>query len=95
MTTPITALNHLRRPRLLMAAARFGQNEYDRSKSLARILRTDCTPAPGHALDELLRQEAETDDARRSGSATYSVARHIDLLIALLGEARHAARGAA
>lgn len=95
MTTATETLARLRRPRLLMSAARHGASDYSRSRCLARILRVDTAPSPACAVDALLAQEAEVEQERREGKASYSVARHIDLLIALLGEARLAARAAA
>lgn len=92
MTTTLETLKTLHRPRILMSAARFGLVDYNRAKSLARILGVDVTPRPATALDALLKCEAEVEEDRKNGSAAYSAARHIDLLIALLEEARLALR---
>ena len=92
MSALIETLRTLHRPRILMSAARHGVSDYDRTRSLARILRQDVTPSPEQALSELMRQEAELERDRMNGDAAYSVTRHIDLLIAMLGEARLALR---
>lgn len=84
----------LRRPRLLVRAARFGLPEYDRPRDLRRLLRRTVTPPPGRALLALLDQEAALDALRKAGDVTYSPARHIDLLIAIMGEAQHLPRPA-
>lgn len=88
MTTALDTLKTLRRPRILMSAARFGVVDYNRGKSLSRILGLDVTPGPSIALDALVRREAEVEAERRNGDAAYSAAHHIDLLIALLEEVR-------
>lgn len=88
MTFDHDALSHLRRPRLLITAARFGLAEYDRARDLRRILRDAKPPAPAAAIARLIEEEAGLDETRRAGEATYSVARHVDVLIALMGEMR-------
>ena len=81
-------LANLRRPRLLIRAARFGLTDYDRPRDLRRLLRRTTTPPPAHALIALLDLEAELDVLRQTGDVTYSPARHIEVLVAIMGEAR-------
>lgn len=88
MNDVTTLLNALRRPRLLIRAARFGLNDYNRNRDLKRVMRTSTAPSPARALSTLIEEEAKIEEIRRSGDATYSVKRHVELLIALLGEAR-------
>lgn len=76
----------LRRPRLLMHAARFGLGEYRRERDLRRLLRSGGSPE--ETVPSLLIAEAALEATRLSGDVGYSVARHIDVLIALLAEAR-------
>ncbi len=45
-------------------------------------------PSPRGAVSSLLKVEAELEDARCRGEASYSVSRHIEVLIALICEAR-------
>lgn len=78
-----------RRPRLLLGAARHGLSLYRRDRDLPRLLARHLDKAP---LDALTEMEANTEQARRSGSATYSFARHIEILIALIAEQRLAPR---
>ncbi len=88
MTILDTPLATLRRPRLLMSAARFGLGGYDRDAVLPRLLGGD-TPLPGRAcVDILVEREAASERARQSGAATYSIAEHVDLLTALVAETR-------
>lgn len=75
-----------RRPRLLMTAARHGLSLYRRERDLPRLLTTGESRMP--PLDALYAAEARFEAARRKGAATYSFARHIEVLIALLAELR-------
>ncbi|WP_226550720.1 MULTISPECIES: DUF6477 family protein [Celeribacter] len=88
MNDVTTLLNALRRPRLLIRAARFGLNDYNRNRDLKRVMRTSTAPSPSRALSALIEEEAKIEETRRAGDATYSVKRHVELLIALMGEAR-------
>lgn len=88
MTDLVSLVHALRRPRLLIRAARFGLQDYNRSRSLKRLARTPTVPSPRGAVNSLLKVEAELEDARCRGEASYSVSRHIEVLIALISEAR-------
>ena len=88
MTDIMTLLRGLRRPPLLIRAARIGQEGYVRRRDLARILRTSRPPAPGAAVMALMEREAELDERRRAGSAAYTIATHVEVLAALMAEAR-------
>lgn len=87
-----TVLANLRRPRLLMRAARFGLDDYRRERDLRRLI--DGLTPPERSIPRLLWEEEQLEDTRKRGDATYSVARHIDVLIALLAEARLLPRAA-
>lgn len=78
----------LRRPALLVRAARAGQADYDRGRHLRRIVRSPDTPSPADALALLLDEEERLEAIRRAGDASYRAARHIEVLIATLGEFR-------
>ena len=78
----------LKRPGLLVRAARHGLNDYDRDRHLRRILRADRTPSPVVAARQLIDLEQSHEDRRQSADASYSVQRHIEALCALMGEAR-------
>lgn len=86
MTDCRTVLETLRRPRLLMRAARFGLAEYRRERDLSRYL--DGPASAEDTVSSLMSVEARLEATRIAGDAAYSVARHIEVLIALLAEAR-------
>ncbi len=76
----------LSRPKLLVQAARFGLEDYRRDSRLPRLLQQERVPGPGAATMALLALEGRLNDERIAKSAEYSVARHVDVLIALMGE---------
>jgi hypothetical protein len=86
MPDTIERLQDLRRPRLLVRAARFGLSGYDRDRDLRRVFGPGATPAPGRAMGPLLDREAGLEETRRAGGAGYSVARHVQVLTALMAE---------
>lgn len=88
MTDLITLVSSLRRPSLLIRAARAGAEGYNRNRDLKRVMRLAPPPAPERALSALIAAEAEIEQCRQDGSATYSFTRHIELLIAMIGEAQ-------
>ncbi|MEM6578456.1 MAG: DUF6477 family protein [Pseudomonadota bacterium] len=84
----LTQLNALKRPRLLINAARLGLSDYRRGTHLARHLGNDM-PANGEAvLRQLMAIEHDLDQERRMQAASYSVARHVEIMIAMMCEAR-------
>lgn len=84
----LSRVRQLNRPRLLVSAARFGVDDYVRNTHLPRCLGTIALPRHGAALMRLLEIEAELNDGRIAHRADYSVARHVEALIAIMGEAR-------
>jgi hypothetical protein len=86
MPDTIDRLQDLRRPRLLVRAARFGLSDYDRDRDLRRVFGPGATPAPGRAMGRLLDREAGLEAIRLAGGAGYSVARHVQVLTALMAE---------
>jgi Family of unknown function (DUF6477) len=83
----LTMLNTLRRPRLLIRAARFGAQDYSRKRHLQRLLGYGGLPRHAPALMRLIELESALDEQRRNADAGYSLPRHLDLLIAMMGEA--------
>ena len=84
----LSTLAEIRWPRLLIRAARIGMAEYRRSVHLKRHLGFGALPQSGAALIELMEMESVLNRQRQSCDAAYSVARHVDIMIAVMGEAR-------
>lgn len=89
MTDISSFLASIRRPGLLIRAARFGLVDYRRDRDLRRLLGTSTPPSSERAFHALAAAEQDLEATRRLGDARYSVSRHVEVLIALLGEARH------
>ena len=81
-------LAEIRRPRLLIRAARFGMTEYNRDRDLKRLLANDGPASPERAVPQLIAEEQKLEATRQAGEAGYSLTRHIEILIALLSELR-------
>lgn len=79
-------LSELHRPRLLIRAARIGAQDYNRERHLQRILGYGRLPKPAPALFRLMELENEINTQRSENDAGYSLHRHLDLLIAMMGE---------
>ena len=88
MTDLFTMLNQLRRPRLLIQAARAGSEEYRRDPHLRRLFGHGLLPKSGEALMRLMDIESELNQQRREGAGSSSLVAHVDVLIAMMGEAR-------
>ena len=84
----MTMLNSLRRPQLLIRAARHGAQDYRRNRHLQRLLGYGALPRPSAAIMRLMDIERTLDDQRRQDDAGYSLTRHVDVLIAMMGEAQ-------
>lgn len=84
----MTMISTIRRPRLLIRAARFGAQEYNRDRHLQRILGYGTLPRPAAALMRLMEVERVLNEQRREDDAGYSLPRHLDVLIAMMGEAQ-------
>jgi uncharacterized protein DUF6477 len=88
MSDLISFVHTLRRPRLLIRAARLGISDYNRDRVLKRLTRSTSVPSPKGAVASLLSVEATLESARQTGDAAYSVSRHVEVMIALLAEVR-------
>ncbi len=95
MPDPITRLGRLNRPQLLVRAAHLNLVDYRRERSLKSLV-AEAAGCAGHGtFDALCLLEAELEAARQSGGAGYSIARHVEVLAAMIFEARLAGRSAA
>ncbi|MGH1577166.1 DUF6477 family protein [Planktotalea sp.] len=83
-----TQLSKLKRPKLLVNAARLGMNDYRRKSHLSRILRGPVPSKAGAVLMLLSDLENQSNNLRKTRDAAYSVARHVEVLVALMFEAQ-------
>ncbi|WP_425090270.1 DUF6477 family protein [Tropicimonas sp. S265A] len=88
MTRLLSTLQTIRRPQTLMRAARHGLKEYNRERDLKRLTKHPKVPTPQRALAALVALEETLETNRTEGFGTYSVARHIEVLAAIMGELR-------
>ncbi len=79
--------NKLRRPKMLIRAARIGSSDFRRDRDLKRLLRIISVPKPGKSMTRLLALEQDLEETRRAGDATYSISKHVEILAALIAEA--------
>ena len=84
----MSMLQNMRRPRLLMRAARIGAQDYHRDVHLPRLLGYGNLPRHGAALMRLIELETVLNEQRQTDQSAYCLLRHIDLLIAIVGESR-------
>lgn len=80
-------LRAVRRPKILIRAARAGVADYRRERDLKRLL-PGHRPAPRQAIGSLLAEEDRLEAIRNGGGATYNIQRHVALLTAIIAEAR-------
>jgi len=88
MSDLVSFFKALRRPRLLIRAARIGATEYRRDRDLRRLLRASRLPGPAAGMRRLLALEADFEAVRRAKDTTYSISRHVEILSALIAEAQ-------
>jgi hypothetical protein len=85
--TRLARIAALRRPALLVRAARIASRAYRRPRDLARILQAEPPDAPGPAAILLAEREAALDRLRRDGREGYQPSAHVAVLAALIAEA--------
>lgn len=88
MQDVLTQVTSLKRPTLLVRTARHGIEGYNRVAHLRRLLKSEQLPGPGQAIMKLLELESVIDAQRIAKRAEYTVARHVEVLVALMCEAR-------
>ena len=79
-------LPKIKRPRILIKAAKIGLKHYEREKGLEQLLRLNKGAKPESVVEKLVAAEATINEQRVNGGASYSLDRHINLLTALLNE---------
>lgn len=88
MTDFSNTLSAVRRPKILIRAARAGLADYRRDRDLKRILKAARPAGDRNVLVPLLAEEERIETQRQEGDATYSVQRHVAVLTALIAEGR-------
>ncbi|MEM6386373.1 MAG: DUF6477 family protein [Pseudomonadota bacterium] len=88
MTPYISRLAALTRPRILVRAAQHRAVDFKRDLALRRLMQGEAVPGPGQAFDILFERETIMNASRSDGNAAYSPARHVELLAALIHEAK-------
>jgi len=81
-----TTVQQMQRPRMLIRAARMGLADYHRERDLRRLGHMSLQPE--ESMPHLLLQEGRIEEKRRAGEMGYSIMQHIDVLIAIMAEAR-------
>jgi hypothetical protein len=84
----MSVVQNLKRPRVLVRAAKAGAEDYRRERHLGRHIATATMPKTGDALLQLIELEKQANAARLENAATYSLVDHVDIMIALIGEAQ-------
>ena len=84
----IGRLSSLHRPRLLIRAARIGARDYSRARHLPRLLGYGKLPKPAAAVMQLIEQEQQLNQRRTDNDPGYPLVRHIEVLIAMMGESQ-------
>ncbi len=84
----LSTFSTLRRPRLLLQAARIGLQSYHREFDLRRQFAYGPLPRSGQALMSLMEIETVLNEQRVQGKVCYRPSNHVDVLIAVLGEAQ-------
>ena len=88
MTDLATMLTALRRPKILIRAARAGVVDYRRDRDLKRLLRQRAAPRRPRRSAACSPRRSRLEDTRTAGEATYNIQRHVAVLTAILAEAR-------
>lgn len=90
MSTRLNTLISLTRPKLLLHAARLALQDYHRQSAILRIFGETVSAEDPDIFMQLFQHENDLNAQRKSGDTTYSVARHVLALTALIGEAHFA-----
>ena len=81
-------LKLMKRPKLLIRAAKFAVGDYKRGKHLKQVFPGAPLSDDQIILASLFNLEAEIDSGRKAGRADYSVSHHVNVLAAIMAEAQ-------
>lgn len=88
MSNFIDTLSKMARPKLLVRAAKYGTADYNRTRDLKRLIGDAGSPGEARVVNTLIEKEATLEATRKAGSHEYSFSNHINVLVALIEEAR-------
>jgi len=88
MTSLSSSVTSLKRPNLLVRTAKLALEKFKRETTLERIFGYDISDDPAEVLLTLYEAEDAINEQRKTGDATYNIARHVSVLAALMNEAR-------
>ncbi len=88
MNDPLSLLDTLTRPRLLVTAAQIASRHYNRETMLRPLLGDPAPSGPAETVMALFVLEQGLEAARRERHAAYRVERHVRVLAALIAEAQ-------
>ena len=84
----IERLSSIKRPQLLIRAARIAARDYNRGQHLQRLMGYGPLPKPARAVMLLIEQEQQLNQKRVNDDPGYPIFRHIEVMMALMGEAQ-------
>jgi hypothetical protein len=84
MTDAATLTANLRRPKILLRAARLGMQDYRRDRDLKRLVHSPYKSE--ETITQLIDTEQAMEDNRKNNDLGYSFIKHIEVMIALLCE---------
>ena len=87
MTQALRTLSRIKRPKLLLAAARNAKNLCNREKLLSELLKNEPAVTGEKALARLMAAEEQLNEQRKAHNANYQPSRHVMIMAALLIEA--------
>jgi hypothetical protein len=79
-------VQRLKRPKLMVKAARISADTFNRKVRLPHLLERGTCPAVGEAIMQLLNLEGEANALRHLDDPNYSYEHHISLLAAIIAE---------
>ncbi len=88
MTTRTSALTGMRRSKILVESARIGIKHYRREKALKLLFKTNRPCTKTAMVLALQAQEQDIEQLRQNGDGNYRAQRHVQVMTALIAEAR-------
>ena len=84
-TTPLAGM---RRPKILIESARIAVKNYKRESALNRLFKTKRPDTKAALVSALKQREQDIENLRKLGDGTYLAQAHVQVMTALIAEAR-------